>query len=355
MRLESSSYLLKQKSFMTDLNVLCTSVGNYGFPSVLSSLRQRQNVRIIGVDANHGAVGLRLADVGVVVPPRAEPDALIDALRGVIEHYNVHVILPLSTEDQPFFAKHFDRFGKVPIAVSPLYAVQKANDKHALYIHAQSIGIPIPDFRIVDDNLDLEKMLIEYQKRSERCVLKRPHGTGAQGVKVVNPHITFKDRFWQRDNVEISCAEAINWARKNYFTEPILISDYLPGEHLSVDSFRSLNGEFQAVVRTETSHLFGTGVAGITISDPSLIKITKKLAESLGLLYGFNVEYKRDLIGEPRLLEINPRFGASIGHSVAAGLNLPLMVVDAALTHSSPTIQSSVGLEFRRYWDFITW
>lgn len=337
------------------LKILCTSVGNDGFPSVLSSLRKRANILVVGVDSNQNAAGLRLADVGIVVPPRNEPDRLVIALKQIIDNNKIDVIIPLSTEDQPFFAKYFEYFSPVPVVVSPIEVVNKVNDKHALYLHAQFLGIPIPNFNIIYDPFELEKKLLEYKNKGELCVLKKSHGTGAQGVKIVNPQITYRDKFWQRDNIEITTEEAINWVQSGLLSEPILVSEYLPGEHLSVDSFRSLNGNFHCVVRIETNQLYGTGVSGVIISEPSLSKITQKLAESLGLIFAFNVEYKRDIFGEPKLLEINPRFGASVGHSVAAGLNSPLMAVDEALGKTIHIEEVKVGLEFRRFGAFITW
>ena len=90
------------------VTVLATSVGNDGFPSVLQALKDApdRDVVVVGVDARREAAGLALSDVGAVVPLRSEPEALLTALQSLCRVHQVDVLLPLSTEDQEFFAAH---------------------------------------------------------------------------------------------------------------------------------------------------------------------------------------------------------------------------------------------------------
>jgi len=306
------------------MKILCTSVGNDGFPAVLDGLQQRAGIHIIGCDADPLAPGLMLADQGFIVPPRANSDDLLAALERIIVDQRVSVFLPLSTEDQPFFAEHRNRIEAlgVKLAVSSLSSIKIANDKHAFYEHCHLHGHPIPAFSIVNDKHALLSLLKEYKSRSRVCVLKLSHSTGAQGVKIVDPRLGSEARFWARDNIRVSTEEVIRWVHQEAKVPALLVSDYLPGRHISIDAFRSCDGKFWGVARTEDRHLYGMGTAGVTVNEPDLIKTARRLGDELSLTYCYNVEFKASESGAFQLLEINPRFPASVGHSVAAGLNL---------------------------------
>jgi carbamoyl-phosphate synthase large subunit len=341
---------------MRTARVLCTSAGNAGFPAVLDALRQRPGTFILAVDADPAAACLALADVGAVVPRRTDPTALGLTLSALISAHHIDVVLPLSTEDQPFFAAHrgtLERLGAV-VAVAPEPAVRLANDKHALYRHCAAAGFPVPTFVITASRDEMLATLASYRARGRRCVIKRSHGTGAQGVKVVDPDISCATRFWSRDNIVLSYDDVIAWVQEQDDVCPLLISDYLPGEHLSVDAFIGLRGEFVAVIRSESHHVYGMGTFGRTLMEPALAQMTRMIAEGVGLQYAFNVEFRRDADGVPHLLEINPRFAASIGHSIAAGVNFPLLVVDSARGVPVEVPRPMAGVDFRRYWTHTT-
>lgn len=339
------------------MKILCTSVGNDGFPAIMDGLRQRTEIRIVGCDSDSLAPGLILADQGFVVPPRTQAKNLLDTLQQIITNEGISVILPLSTEDQAFFASRKDQIESlgVKLAVSSIASIELANDKHAFYNHCRRNNHLVPEFSIVDDRNDLLILLNNYRKKGQLCVLKQSHGTGSQGVKIVDPALTPNSKFWLRNNIRVSSEEAIRWAYETESLPNIMISDFLPGRHISVDSFRSLDGKFIGIARTEDRHLYGMGTAGIIIDRPDLINTACLLGYELSLTYCYNIEFKADKKGVFHLLEINPRFPASIGHSIAAGLNFPLMAVDEAIKlrqkYNNVPFQFCI---FRRYWQGIS-
>lgn len=336
------------------MKVLCTSVGNDGFPAVLQALRQLQGLQVIGCDSDGFAAGLVLADVGFIIPARKNVDRLLLELKRIVVDEGVDMILPLSTEDQIFYAGHKDTiesFG-VKVAISTLESVTSANNKHTLYRHCQRLGHPVPKFSIIEDKHQLVRSLKNYQRLRSVSVLKLAHGTGAQGVKIIDPNISADERFWLRDNIRVSSDEAIQWAQGEMFSPPVMLSDYLPGRHVSVDAFRTSAGAFFGVARTEERHLYGMGTVGRIVDEPAALGVAKALGEELGLTFCYNVEFKEDDNGVLKILEINPRFPASLGHTVEAGMNLPLMAVNEILggVLSGVTPLEIKKIEYRRYW-----
>jgi len=105
----------------------------------------------------------------------------------------------------------------------------------------------------------------------------------------------------------------------------------LPKQHFSVDAVLTSQNDFLACVRTESRHWFGSGTRGEVVEYPDLIIQACKLAKAIDLRGPMNIEFKCDNFGDPRLIDINPRFGASIGHTIAAGMNLPLALVQSEI------------------------
>lgn len=325
---------------MNQIRVLCTSVGNDGFPSVADALRADKRIFIVGCDTDEKAPGLTLSDEGFIVPFRKNELVLIDCIKGIIEDKRIDVLLPLSTEDQFFYAKNRSEFEKtgVKVAVSSFESVSLANNKHLLYAFCKKEGFAVPTFKVHDDSNDILTVLNRYRVKNENCVIKKALGTGAQGVKIVDAKISSTSRFWSRDNIRISFDEAISFFEGNKPDYSVMICDYLPGLHVSVDAFRAADGKFIASARTEENHLYGTGRTGKIIDAPELILKSEQLAEKIGLTECFNIEYKTDAEGQHKILEINPRFPASIAHTVMAGLNLPLLVIYQQIGITTPEL-----------------
>lgn len=338
---------------MTSLHVICTSAGNDGFPSVLAALRVDPGIRVTAVDSDSAAAGLMLAGHGKIVPHRTHATALLSVVHDLQEPGVRNVLLPLSTEDQDFFAFHRSKIERngIDVIVASTDALLVANDKHELYKHCTKIGTRVPKYVIVHSIEELEKIFLEYVENGSRCVIKLARGTGAQGVKIIAPDLDRSGSFWSRTKLVVHPADALDWFREYGLAEAVLVSDYLPGEHVSVDAIRLPNGAFRAAARTETRQLYGLALAGAIVEAPDVIAASQRLAETIGLIGALNFEYRRDNNGVAHLLEINPRFAGSIGHTVAAGLNLPLMLLERLpIDHG----HAAIGTSFSRHWSIVT-
>lgn len=339
------------------IHVICTSAGNDGFPSVLQALKADPAVAVTGVDANPQAAGLILADEGRTVPLRSKAEQLITSILDLAQPDRANILLPLSTEDQDFFSLHKAeieaRAQYLKVIVASTEALKIANDKHELYRHCTETGTPTPNYTLTSDPGVLSATVKTYAGAGLRCVLKLARGTGAQGVKILDPGIDQASSFWSRTQLSMHPEKALEWFGKFGLRDPIMISDFLNGEHISVDAIRTAQGDFHATARTETSHLYGLALTGEIIDAPDVITASKRLAESIGLTGAMNFEYRRDDSGAARLLEINPRFGGSIGHTVAAGMNLPLMLLTEHVDLNVTSCAATIGFPLRRHWSIL--
>ena len=67
------------------------------------------------------------------------------------------------------------------------------------------------------------------------------------------------------------------------------------------------------------------------VSDVHIVGIARGVVEILRAPHVAEVQLIEDASGSPRVIEVNARFSATVGLSVAAGINMPALVVAEAL------------------------
>jgi carbamoyl-phosphate synthase large subunit len=77
-------------------------------------------------------------------------------------------------------------------------------------------------------------------------------------------------------------------------------------------------------------------VAGYTVIDPELETFARDVVEALGLPFVSNVQIRRDRSGRPALLEVNPRVPGSLALTVAAGVDMVTLALDALRGRAVP-------------------
>lgn len=338
-----------------DYNVLCTSVGNDGFQAVLRSLRQDERIKVYGCDSSETAYGLYICDGGFVIPPRSASQELITRIKGLIKKLKINCLFPLSTADQEFYSQHIDEIKLLgcEIIVSNYDSVFIANNKHLTYEFLNNKNIPLPNYIITSDKgLALSK-LNYYRNKNQNCVIKLNRSTGAQGVKIVDSHLSQVSRFFNRDNIRISYEEAFYWLNNMKSLPEIMVCDYLPGAHISVDVLSIPNAEIIYFVRNEISHMYGMSIRGTCVDNEDLVEVTKKIIKLTRLKFINNIEFKADIDGSYKLMEINPRVPASIDHALLAGINIPLMAVASVLNIRVDMPTERDNINYYKFWNSI--
>jgi carbamoyl-phosphate synthase large subunit len=340
---------------LSPVTVLATSVGNDGFPSVIEALRAsgERTVRVVGVDARREAAGLSLADVGAVVPTRSEDAGLMARLAALCREYDVDVLLPLSTQDQDFFAAQTQEFARigVVVATSAAEAVATANDKQAILDTCQRHGIACPRYHRVSslDELQIAVRALGFPDRP--VVIKLNRGTGMWGVKIVDPQLDARAKLFDRDNLRVRYEDVIAGLRNVDVFPPMHVAEYLPGREFSVDLLAWKGEVLASVVRLRLATLYGLATHAVVVDDLRVDAVARQLVSVLGLSYVANVQLRGDERDDPRIIEVNPRIPGTIGLTVAAGVNMPYLAVKLALGEAIGPIPSPVhGTEAVRYW-----
>jgi carbamoyl-phosphate synthase large subunit len=113
----------------------------------------------------------------------------------------------------------------------------------------------------------------------------------------------------------------------------LIVQEYLPGEEYSVDVLAdpTTGSVVAAVPRSRLKVDSGIAVAGRTVHEAGLEESARTVAELVGVRFVANVQFRQDRHGRHALLEVNPRFPGTITLTVASGINMPRLAVDAAL------------------------
>ena len=122
-----------------------------------------------------------------------------------------------------------------------------------------------------------------------------------------------------------------------------MVQEFIDGPEFTVDILANEAGHVvSAVPRERLMTKAGMCVKGRTVRMPALLDLSVQVAEAFGLTPRGNVQFKlsqRD--GRYYLIEVNPKFGAGLPITTAAGVNMPLLILKML---AGETIEPMVGM-----------
>jgi carbamoyl-phosphate synthase large subunit len=115
----------------------------------------------------------------------------------------------------------------------------------------------------------------------------------------------------------------------------LLVQEFLGGAEYSVDVLANETGEIIAAVPRERMKVdSGIAVTSRTLHNERLEVYAKAVARTIGVKYVANIQFKLNTDGEPRLLEVNPRFPGTMPLTVECGVNMPYLSLKSLLGES---------------------
>ncbi|WP_028660016.1 ATP-grasp domain-containing protein [Nocardioides insulae] len=300
--------------------VLVTGAGGPAGIAVIRSLAARGDVEMYAADMDRWASGLYLVDAGRrrLVPAGRAPEFVEETL-AICAADGIEVLFPTVDVELPRLAAVRDRLEEAgTILASPaLETLETCLDKLALAGACEG-HVRVPRTEL----LGTPGCTTGW---SYPVIVKPRRGAGSRGVRLV------------RDQPELEAIQAGDAG------EDLLVQEHLPGEEYSVDTMADLSGRVLAAVpRARLRVDSGVSVAGITIHDDELIAAATAVARAIGLTSVANIQLKRAADGVPGLLEVNPRFPGTMPLTIASGIDMPSLTLDAVLGRPTPE-----GLDFR--------
>jgi len=264
---------------------------------------------LIGTDVTRSAPAVHELDVAEIIPPVSSPDYL-DRLTDLVDRHAARLLVPLTDLDLLPLSRAAADLAQhgCTAAIAPEPVMQTCRDKIAFAQLVAEAGLPsIP-------SLTLDEFRAEpfYP-----CFAKPISGSAAIGTRVL-----------RNEDELVTHVMA--------FGEELMLQEHISGSEYTLDVYRRRDGVVCAVVPRQRLEIRAGEVAkGITVNAPELIDAALTIIDHLPGLWGvFNLQCRRPAGGEPRFFELNPRFGGGAPLTIAAGVDLPKMLI-AELTGQS--------------------
>jgi carbamoyl-phosphate synthase large subunit len=318
-----------------NVTVLITAVGSSNAVSIIKALHKQneQTIRIIGTDTNHAneIAGSSFCDRFYQVPVTTDP-AYIDILLRICREEGVQVLFPIVDAEVEAIAAVNNLFKEYGVIawVSDVEVVQTCNDKLATFAFFSKHHLAMPSTWSGSD------ALVQAETLPYPIVIKPRSGRGSIGIECAdNPHTLHR----------------ILSANHQHS----IVQTYLAGREFTIDVLVDMEGRARAAVPRERLEVkAGVAFKAITVDHKAIINDSVKVAETLGIRGVCNVQCR--LVNDiPQFFEVNPRFPSALPITVAAGVNMPHLLVKLALKepleHAFFPFQA--GVYMARYWEEI--
>lgn len=291
--------------------VLVTGAGGPAGVAVIRSLLRRGDVDVFASDMDRWASAVYLvpADRRRLVPA-GRADDFVDVVREMCRADGIEVLFPTVDVELPRLAAARDALAAdgTRLASPSLATLETCLDKLALARACERV-VRVPRTELVGT----PQAVAEWEFP---VIVKPRRGAGSRGVRTVDDQ---------------SALDAV------HADEDLLVQELLPGDEYSVDVLADLDGRVVAAVpRARLRVDSGVAVAGVTVHDDELVATAAAVARAVGLTTVANVQLKRDAAGVPALLEVNPRFPGAMPLTIAAGVDMPSLTLDAVLGRPLP-------------------
>jgi carbamoyl-phosphate synthase large subunit len=306
------------------MRILITGAGGAAAISVWKSLSAEHELHMADMDPLATGLYLVPAERRLIIP-RGDSPALVPALHAACRERGIDALLPTVDAELGPVAAARERFESDGIAlpISPVECLRICRDKQLL-IEAVQGKVPVPG------NEPLTEAVAAGIDSFPRFAKPR-EGAGSRGVAKID-------------------------SRADLDKQPkdgsVMLQEYLPGEEYSVDVYVRRDGRVIAAVPRDRMKVdSGIAVASRTVNLPEVIQSAIRTAEIIGIRGMANVQFKRGADGVFKLLEVNPRFPGTLPLTIAAGVDMPKLMVDELMGRPVPDkLMPFKELMVVRYW-----
>ena len=285
------------------MNLLFTCIGKRGYIADYFRPHLRSGEKIIGTSHTAWTPGFQSCDLGLVLPPIAS-DEYVPAIVDTCKTHEIGGLLSFFDPDVVVLSEHLDELkaaGVIPM-IPAANAARTCFDKWSTFQTLRHAGFPVPNTTID----------IEEARSGGFCfpvIVKPRTGYGSANVFVAH------------DSAQLEVFFS--------YSPGMLIQEFVEGDAYDVDALAGLDQQVLHVVawRKYLSRMGETEQA-VTVEEPELVDIGRRLAETVGLVGPMDVDLFRTREGAVQVIELNLRFGGGYPVSHLAGADFPAMIMD---------------------------
>jgi hypothetical protein len=254
----------------------------------------------------------------------------------VASEYRADVFLPgrkvagISAQADSFASQGI----RVVVPADP-QTLNRINHKGRFYESVRGCGVPLPAFEQVDTLEEFEAAVATVGRHHAVCYKPAVSifGYGFH-ILVDHPsaqHASTEQRGAPDLRLDISLPEALAKFQKARRFKTQLVMQHLPGFERSVDCLGANGRLLCGIVRRKNPDN-----TQLLEHNETVLGYVRTLVAHFGLSGLFNVQFKDDAQGMPRLLEINPRMAGGISYTFVSGVVLPYWAIRLALGTAEP-------------------
>lgn len=339
------------------VRILLTGAGSPAASGVIRSLRLCPDMEftLIGMDCNPDAVGFHMTDKHII-GPLASDASFIPFVLKVCTEEKVDFLFSLVTDELVKLSEAKEELLRTGtrLLISSADLLRKVIHKGQLYQSLQSMGLSVPEFRIVNTPKNLIHALYHLGYPGQPICFKPVKSDGSRGFHIMDPnadrfHMLFRDK---PSSAYISEEELLQILKGHVEIPETLVMEYLPYEEYSVDLLAADGKVVVTVPRLRETTVGGITTKGLIAREQDIIDYAVAVVERLHLNGNIGVQIRRDCEHKPKIVEINPRIQGTIVHCTAAGVNLPVLAVKQAfgIAPDKDELEIKWGTRMTRYW-----
>ena len=246
---------------------------------------------------------------------RTKPDVFVEFLINELKQDPYDILFPMEEDTLLLIAKNKDRFSRLTYLLIPdCEKIEFARNKKSIIKKAQELDIPCPKTWFIGDIGEVERIAKEIQYPA---VIKPQVSFGSYGIKRVRNE-----------------KELVSKYKEVHTIYPLpLIQESIPqeGEAFGVSALFNKDSELRAVFVHKRLREYpvagGPSTLRESVKNPKVQEMGLKLLKALNWVGVAMVEFKVDpRDGEPKLMEINPRFWGSLQLAILSGVDFPYLI-----------------------------
>jgi len=301
---------------MNDFIIMFTSSGG----GLSAELRKRilngnrYNIKILAV-ASQDKPNAKIFCNYFSVVPNGKDKNYFKEIEKLVNKYKVNLIIPCSDEEALVLAKKRNMLETADcvLACADYEILKIISNKVKTYNVLKAHKIKVPQYNEVNSIKELKSNVIKYLENKGSVVIKPAEGRGGRDVSVISK------------NYENDGSISINNFMENYISNyndlfPLIVMERLFDPIYDVDML-AYNGKLVKSVVRKRLNPNNPNEGHIIENLSNLHNLAEKLSNIFELNWLYDCDIMMDDLGEPIILEINPRPSGSIAIPVAAGIN----------------------------------
>jgi len=275
-------------------------------------------LHITGSHTTRSTPFLQACDDAFPEPEEVAGDAWVERALRECRERRIDVFVP--GRERLAVAQAQDAFtaAGVQVMVSPPAALTVLDDKELAYASALELGIPVPVTHVVTDGPGFRRAYDDLRARGLRVCMKPAVDHGGQGFRVLDETVGGWSDLLRPPSARVHPDDVEARLRAHGPVAPLLVSELLDGDELSVDVLSREGALIAAVARSKG----GAQWTRTIVDDPDALAIAETVVKAHRLSYLSNVQVRYGA-GTCRLLEVNTRPASGLHQSAAAGVDLP--------------------------------